>query len=88
MRAVDKIRWRFNEWHEMHSLNPLDYVPQRIQLAVHVLRGRPIMYGMYVEGRFTAKLLRNTKIVNCTFIGKDLPKDAAFIEVTSTQWTK
>lgn len=57
-------------------------VKQRLKLAFHILRGRPTMYKMKIEGRFTVDLTAgNTHVVRCIFSQKDLPKNAPMIYV-------
>lgn len=74
------------DWREEHSLSPWNYIPLRLRLAVHVLRGRPLMYGIKVEGRFFIEMPPNAQCKNCTFIGKDFPEDA-HIAISQTDRT-
>ena len=43
----------------------------RVKMAHHVLRGKPLIYGVTFECEIRLPSLENLWIYNCTFIGKD-----------------
>lgn len=45
---------------------------KKIKLAVHILRKRPVIYGVKFEKGITLVNARNVRIVDCTFFdGKE-----------------